>query len=352
MFFRIRLSTSNMEESLYSHEQNRKKIKLQPILTRGALITIVILLLAGCKFNELPGASRVTPTNNSHAASAPVGLPNIGNSCYMNAALQIFANLYPDAFEGKEGRIAEVGRNMIEAIKGNDKKDVRAAAVAFREAIQAPEGLNWHVGNNQQDAHELMIELFEKLNLSEAARCAHQYRIFTGRGTQRKRWNAVEPFSEMLLTVNMEKRPMQVLWDNNFCPASIEQEDGSVVTAQEQILLADLENLPNGILPILAGRFSPEAKNITLVKLPFHVTIRKEHQHNGTQRKPYRLVAFIHHRGNTPHSGHYVAYVRKGEQWFCCDDSRVSAVSNKSAESVAERAYLYYYQPSLACSLD
>ncbi|MEM7382775.1 MAG: hypothetical protein AAF400_00355 [Bacteroidota bacterium] len=55
------------------------------------------------------------------------------------------------------------------------------------------------------------------------------------------------------------------------------------------------------------------------------------------------MIAFIHHIGNTPRSGHYIVYIRKGERWFYYNADQVCAVPN----DIAAQACLYCYQQRL-----
>ncbi|VDO20429.1 unnamed protein product, partial [Haemonchus placei] len=54
----------------------------------------------------------------------------------------------------------------------------------------------------------------------------------------------------------------------------------------------------------------------------------------------YRLVAFISHMGNSPHSGHYVAHVKKEHRWILFNDEKVAISQNPPRQL----AYLYLFQ--------
>ncbi|PIO75083.1 UBA/TS-N domain protein [Teladorsagia circumcincta] len=54
----------------------------------------------------------------------------------------------------------------------------------------------------------------------------------------------------------------------------------------------------------------------------------------------YRLVAFISHMGNSPHSGHYVAHVKKEDRWILFNDEKVAISQNPPRQL----AYLYLFQ--------
>ncbi|CAG7819782.1 unnamed protein product, partial [Allacma fusca] len=54
----------------------------------------------------------------------------------------------------------------------------------------------------------------------------------------------------------------------------------------------------------------------------------------------YRLLGTIVHMGSFT-GGHYIAYIRRGDQWYVCDDSRVTPVT---PETVTEsEAYVLFY---------
>ena len=44
----------------------------------------------------------------------------------------------------------------------------------------------------------------------------------------------------------------------------------------------------------------------------------------------YNVLAVIHHLGNTLSSGHYVAYLHKENNWFYCNDSRITPLDGDS----------------------
>lgn len=62
---------------------------------------------------------------------------------------------------------------------------------------------------------------------------------------------------------------------------------------------------------------------------------------------PYDLVAVICHIGETPHSGHYVSYIRDFydvEKWTYCSDCTIEEVPKSEVESeTRETGYIYFY---------
>ncbi|CAF1138383.1 unnamed protein product, partial [Brachionus calyciflorus] len=54
----------------------------------------------------------------------------------------------------------------------------------------------------------------------------------------------------------------------------------------------------------------------------------------------YELVAFISHMGSNANVGHYVAHIKKDNQWVIFNDEKVA----KSENPPKDLAYLYFYK--------
>jgi hypothetical protein len=55
----------------------------------------------------------------------------------------------------------------------------------------------------------------------------------------------------------------------------------------------------------------------------------------------YICDAFILHQEQ---KSHHVAYVKKGDQWYLCDDSRVTAVTDLEAAVAMRKAYICHFK--------
>jgi hypothetical protein len=93
-------------------------------------------------------------------------------------------------------------------------------------------------------------------------------------------------------------------------------------------------------LKIFGPVWSRATKKMTPVEIPLIHSVTVV---GRDQPVPYSLDAFIVHRGETPSYGHYVAYVKRGETWYECDDAHVRVVP---ADRLPLRsAYLVHYSP-------
>ena len=63
---------------------------------------------------------------------------------------------------------------------------------------------------------------------------------------------------------------------------------------------------------------------------------------NRARPPPYELVAVLVHQGRSCEWGHYVAYVKSHRQWYCCNDSSVTAVSFEKVRQ--QQAYILMYE--------
>ncbi|KAF9269771.1 ubiquitin carboxyl-terminal hydrolase 14 [Marasmius fiardii PR-910] len=72
----------------------------------------------------------------------------------------------------------------------------------------------------------------------------------------------------------------------------------------------------------------------------------KKAEIGGTRDVPvsYRLTAFISHKGPSVHSGHYVAHVRKDEQWVLFNDEKVVKADDESVKELKKLAYIYIFE--------
>lgn len=80
-------------------------------------------------------------------------------------------------------------------------------------------------------------------------------------------------------------------------------------------------------------------KDTTPISVKETFTLDQNHIQSGAAT--YRMQAFILHIGGTG-GGHYVGYVRKRDQWYRCDDTRVTPVSKREAEARMGEAYVFY----------
>ena len=58
-----------------------------------------------------------------------------------------------------------------------------------------------------------------------------------------------------------------------------------------------------------------------------------------------QLKSFIVHLGDSPNSGHYIGYVKKGDKWYCCNDKVISkALTPSEINEAKKQAYIAFFE--------
>lgn len=90
----------------------------------------------------------------------------------------------------------------------------------------------------------------------------------------------------------------------------------------------------------LYGRASRISKNVSF---PLRLVIKDfMSKANRGRPPPYSLVAVLVHKGRSCDRGHYIAYVRKGQDWYLANDEAVTKVD--VSEVLSAQAYVLVYE--------
>ena len=88
------------------------------------------------------------------------------------------------------------------------------------------------------------------------------------------------------------------------------------------------------------GRMSRIAKNVSF---PLRLVIKDfMSKANRGKPPPYTLVAVLVHKGRSCNRGHYIAYIRKGTEWYLANDEVVTKVNVD--EVLSAQAYVLVYE--------
>ncbi|CAJ0919201.1 unnamed protein product, partial [Mesorhabditis belari] len=331
-------------------------------------------------------------TSSSNIADHSLrGIVNLGNTCFMNSIIQSLVHMpaMRDYFLSDQHTHPNTSKSVCLMCMVNE---------AFQELLQP----NWEepvvlkqllgflwssskqlAGYHQQDAHEFLITLLELLHshskpiespiLSTDCKCVID-KIFTGQMQSDLTCNScshvsvrVDPFLDIALNVpipvngeleaiTLEKCLDRYVQNETIPCTNCEKCGGRGLTKQ----------LTFKKLPIVAifqlKRFHHEGqlrkKISSIVRFPmeldmtryltaYHTDASQFDSNKGScsalkrQYNRYELYAVVQHSGSMD-TGHYTCFVRRGQQWFKCDDDAVYAVP-PSTVSMAE-CYLLFYQ--------
>jgi ubiquitin C-terminal hydrolase len=290
----------------------------------------------------------------------PPPLPNCGVSCYMNATIQAFYNIRPltdiliKSAQNmyKKGSIAQLYTQLITQL--NAKKNAEAGKIIGTLAEVTGKKLAEMQGVTQirqEDASEFFPLLLDQL-INEG---------FEGREKTAQEINDLFYFKEQRERADGTIRPTT---RSTFIAVPIQtpepdekQLHSLQESFQEYIKWEPMGRLIFGnepkILTVQLKRFinkiDPQG-NVVLSKLPHPVTIPQQFDFSPyLLPKPqnpvlYDLISTIVHRGNTLGSGHYVAYVNKGGQWYLCNDTTITPQTFTQAKPEIDQSYIVIYQ--------
>jgi ubiquitin C-terminal hydrolase len=350
-------------------------------LYKNIVFITLLLLIGGCRDcnnkvlknpttkQTLQVSERIPCVRQTSEIGKPVknqGIPNIGNSCYMNSVIQILASFYREMISSTQDfELAKAANDIINAITSPEtvnSKEIKAKARLFFAALEkapAQGGIGW-VGkrSKQEDAEELLRQILSKFTLPQAQTIYKEIHHTTREerlGTRQVLWDKLD------IPMPQDKpqlQTMQDLFDNSLLPETVKkrwsgnvQANGEPNVKVESIpLLKDLDRLYGKMLPINLLRFHYDINTDSTSKItqqvyaPFKLIVKKEHILGSNIDLYYELVGFIRHIGTTKDSGHYVAYIKVDGQWILYNDNNASEVSDSDAEAAATEAYMYFYK--------
>tara|TARA_B110000090_G_scaffold134221_2_gene147787 strand:- start:7004 stop:7777 length:774 start_codon:yes stop_codon:yes gene_type:complete len=250
----------------------------------------------------------------------PVGIPNVGNSCYLASTVQLL-------------RVWDYTRDVEWLWSSNARALRHQVAQRYRQ-----------FNNNQQhDAHEFLLAVLDVMGKDvdqDASTCGVVHS--TVRCPESKETSTVEHYFSVL-TLPVRDTLMQSLVDfqaeETLCDGwkSPKMLNGEVPIEAPTCKRSVVTALPASSVVLHLKRFcftSGQARKIVR-PMPMPFSFVRDH-------KIWKLTAFVLHSGN-PGGGHYVGFVREGTSWYCCNDASVRRGDLHEVEQRAKCAYLYLY---------
>ncbi len=236
----------------------------------------------------------------------PEVLPNDGNYCFLNSALQqlygiknfrekVLGALIDDTpAAARDHRELIAARNIFEHLKGlQNLSDTR-----IKEYMR----MLGYTGR-QEDSGEHMKRIMEA--------CKRSFKIL-----KRKEIRNIE--INNLISLNMDRNDTIFNLISGFCRAKI-----------------DIGEFPNLILKgkqfiVNITRTSKNLKlsledTLLLHEISPILAIKTSKNSNPIEDPTFDLVGVTIHRGTSGSSGHYYVYVRSGNRWVCKNDNKISA---------------------------
>lgn len=251
---------------------------------------------------------------------AAIGLPNLGNTCFMNSSLQVLMAC-------RTCHVVNCPLSTFTVPYEEGRPDPRVPQALVMQKF--PRFRN----NFQHDAHEWILNMLEVCEESKE--------------------NLVGAFEgEFDVTVSFPDCGHINRHSETFRTLSVDLPENGRDFESALHMIGMPERVESCCDTCNDNKKKPAVKTMTISRWPIHLIVQwKRFDPFGrkiARRVPtplsfkhYELVGTVNHVGSSSRAGHYTACVRtKGRNWFLCNDSSVAKIEPRHAEKASQAAYM------------
>lgn len=280
------------------------------------------------------------------------GLYNIGNTCYMNSALQLL--IHCSDLSSIVSSINYSGEELIRNYHKFILEYSRTSKSISPREIKDSVGSKFTMfrGFGQEDSHEFIINFLDMLEeeikiilpkykdiVSVLFDCVMETSIKSLESSEKS--IKQEPVRFLSVPVYPNRKGEMSL-DSCFAafvqPEELKEWQTPSNKKERAVKKTRIMKYPRNLIFQLK-RFSYQhqkgQKITTLVDIP--------NEWSPSDAYKYQLKGFVHQSGSLT-GGHYTAYIKIKGVWYHFDDSHVSKVQEKVALNIAKHSYLIYYE--------
>ncbi|KAM9089960.1 ubiquitin carboxyl-terminal hydrolase 17-like protein 6 [Megaptera novaeangliae] len=301
------------------------------------------------------------------------GLQNVGNTCYMNAALQCLTHTPPLASSMLSQQHSTICPNQTFCMLCAMQTHITRALLHPGEVIRSRKDLvaSFH-RHKQEDAHEFLmftLDAMQQACLSAPELLGHPsedttlvHRIFGGSWRCQIQClhclgvsDTLDPYLDITLDITAAQSVVQALKEL-VKPEKLDGENAyhcsvclKKVPATKRLTLHSASQ----VLIVVLKRFTEVTgvKMVQKVHYPECLDLRPYVSEQKAGPLDYALSAVLVHAGWSGHQGHYFCYVKAGNgQWYKVDNAMVTACDVTSA--LRQSAYVLFYVQNSALEGD
>jgi ankyrin repeat protein len=313
-----------------------------------------------------------------HRVIRPTGIENVGNTCYINSALQCcFAMKMFDDRLRRSADPKHVTNKYLDLRANCSTQAVRAFCKGAQESFHLEQGVQedaglflrrllthmiGEAGTRSQELKELMsLNIHSEVRyraIPDAVRNTPDSgrpilglisQFFFERSLTASTSTVIseQDTSEVVLPLSLSPQDtsLRSCVNNYFAPTTVDNyrlPSGELATVTKQEFLV---NLPEYIVLSLQRTVQPapsHAIQLPAVSLYHPISFELERtfdaflRYPSKQEVPYRLIGVIFFNG-TENRGHYFSYIQKNNGWYCCNDLTIEQVSLDQMHAIAQK---------------
>lgn len=289
-----------------------------PLYSLGIIGFLVLGLLSIGATYKGEGIDRFMHKPLPFQKNQPVGLPNRGNNCWANSALQLIMN-NPNLEE--RFRNFEVFNRIIDTYRRYQDREI---AICSEELSSFEVRYFMHgITNGAVDvgiAQEDPAVIFENLMSTMQTNTGQLGSFYTF--SQRIGDAEANIFPESMVSVVISEDASLTTSVNSYFDYI--DDLGRRITRKfaesPELLMIEIRRNLFDFSP--DGTFNGQIKDSREVLVDLDMNLDADKFEDGIERR-YQCSGFIVHQGKNPRSGHYVAYVKREGSWWYCSDEEV-----------------------------